>query len=77
MAKPEKFDEVDTAAGPESEDVRWEKVFTVRAAIAEGSYRVSAQALAEKLVERMRDGREVLGYFPGFDGTKGLDGQRG
>ena len=36
-------------------DVRMEKVEALRAAIAEGSYRVSTEALADKLMDHMRE----------------------
>ena len=36
-------------------DVRMEKVEKLRAAIADGSYRVSTEALADKLMDHMRE----------------------
>jgi hypothetical protein len=71
MAKPQTS--VESASGATSEDVRWERVFEVRAAIAEGRYLVSAQDLAEKLLKLMRDGRDVLGYQLCFDDKEGTD----
>ncbi len=53
-----------------SDDVRWEKVLQLRTAISEGSYLVSAKDLAEKLFQRMRGGRDVLGYQLYFDDTE-------
>jgi len=64
---------VEGESGATSEDVRWEKVFEVRAAISEGRYLVSAQDLAEKLLKLMRDGRDVLGYQLCFDDKEGTD----
>jgi anti-sigma28 factor (negative regulator of flagellin synthesis) len=71
MAKSQASVEVES--GTTSEDVRWEKVFEVRAAISEGRYIVSAQDLAEKLLKLMRDGRDVLGYQLCFDDKERTD----
>ncbi len=38
---------------PNSIDVRWEKILSLRAAIACGRYNISAESLAEKLMESM------------------------
>ena len=56
-----------------SDDVRWEKVIRLRTVISEGSYHVSAKDLAEKLLQRMGAGRDVLGYQLCFDDTEGSD----
>lgn len=50
------------------DDVRWEKVLSLRAAIACGRYRISAEALAGKLIEHMLAAPRLLSAR--FDGTK-------
>ncbi len=42
-----------TAPAAEDGDVRWERVARLKAAIENGTYRVSSEALAERLIEHM------------------------
>jgi flagellar biosynthesis anti-sigma factor FlgM len=51
MAREERPLEIE--AGAEHDDVRIEKIARLRAAIANGTYSVSAEALAEKMIEHI------------------------
>jgi flagellar biosynthesis anti-sigma factor FlgM len=51
MAKEERQLEIE--AGTEHDDARSEKIARLRAAIANGTYSVSAEALAEKMIEHI------------------------
>jgi flagellar biosynthesis anti-sigma factor FlgM len=53
MAREERPLEIE--AGAEHDDVRIEKIARLRAAIANGTYSVSAEALAEKMIEDMSE----------------------
>jgi anti-sigma28 factor (negative regulator of flagellin synthesis) len=54
MAKPK---ELETA------QARTQRIAKLRNAIENGNYRVSAEVLAEKLFERMREGEDALADF--------------
>jgi flagellar biosynthesis anti-sigma factor FlgM len=54
------------------ESVRWEKVAFIRAALAAGTYFVSADAVAAKLVESMLSG----GHSPPGEDAAGSSGRR-
>jgi anti-sigma28 factor (negative regulator of flagellin synthesis) len=47
----------------ETAQARTQRIAKLRKAIESGEYKVSAEVIAEKMFERMREGEEMLGEY--------------